>query len=209
MTDINEPSTNDITGVILAGGRAKRMQGQDKGLLKVNGQAMIELTLERLSPQVNTLIINANRNVEQYKKFNHPVISDDNSTDFHGPLAGMLSALKISTTQYILSTPCDSPFIPADLSIRLLSALIDADADISVVHDGNRMQPVFALIKKELRDSLQKFLDNGDRKIDLWYQQHHTVLADFSDHNDISLNINTPVELQELEQKLSEYKKVC
>lgn len=205
----NPPTINDVTGVILAGGRAKRMQGQDKGLVKVNGKPMIEITIERLSPQVKTIVINANRNIEKYKKFNLTVISDDNSSDFHGPLAGMLSALKICTTQFILSTPCDSPFIPADLSMRLLFALTDANADISVVHDGNRMQPVFALIKKELRDSLQTFLDNGDRKIDLWYQQHHTVLSDFSDHSDISLNINTPAELQQLEQKISEYKKAC
>lgn len=209
MTNKQDLSISDITGVILAGGQAKRMGGQDKGLLDVNGRAMIEIIIERLSPQVNSLIINANRNVEQYKKFNHPVISDDDSMGFHGPLAGMLSALKTSTTQYILSAPCDSPFIPQDLSIRLLSALIDADADICVVHDGKRMQPVFAIIKTDLRDSLQNFLNNGDRKIDLWYKQHHTVLVDFSDCDDIPLNINTPDELQKLEQKLTEYKKVC
>ncbi|MCK4864463.1 MAG: molybdenum cofactor guanylyltransferase [Gammaproteobacteria bacterium] len=209
MTNKQELNISDITGVILAGGQAKRMAGQDKGLLNVNGRAMIEIIIERLSPQVNRLIINANRNVEQYRKFNYPVISDDDSTGFHGPLAGMLSALKTSTTQYILSAPCDSPFIPANLSTRLLSALIGADADICVVHDGNRMQPVFALIKKELHGSLQSFLNNGDRKIDLWYKQHHTVLVDFSDCDDISLNINTPDELQKLEQKLTEYKKVC
>lgn len=209
MNNKKKLNINDITGVILAGGRAKRMDGQDKGLLKVNGQAMIELIIERLSPQVNHLIISANRHLNQYKKFNHPVISDNNSTDFHGPLAGMLSALKICTAQYILSVPCDSPFFPADLSTRLLSALIHADAEISVVHDGDRMQPVFALIKTELCDSLQNFLNNGDRKIDLWYKQHHTVLADFSDCTDISLNINTPSNLQELEQKIIEYKKVC
>ena len=200
---------NEITGVILAGGRAKRMGGQDKGLIKVNGQTMTELIIEKLLPQTTHLMINANRHLEQYKKFNLPVISDDNSTEFNGPLAGMLSALKNCSTKYILSIPCDSPFFPTDLASRLLSALINADADISVVHDGNRMQPVFALIKTELANSLQDFLDKGDRKIDLWYKQHHTVQVDFSDYSEISLNINTPEELQNLEQKLSEYKKVC
>lgn len=209
MNEKNENNHNNITGVILAGGRAKRMGGQDKGLLNVNGQAMIELIIERLSPQVDSLIINANRHIEQYKKFTYPVISDDNSSDFHGPLAGILSALKNCTTQYLLTIPCDSPFFPADLSTRLLSTLIKENAEICVVHDGQRMQPVFVLIKTKLRDSLQNYLDNGDRKIDLWYKQHHTVLADLSDYSDISLNINTPDELKNLEKKLTEYKKVC
>jgi molybdenum cofactor guanylyltransferase len=209
MNEENENNLNDITGVILAGGRAKRMGGQDKGLLNVNGQAMIELIIKQLSPQVDCLIINANRHLEQYKKFTYPVISDDNSSDFHGPLAGILSALKNCTTQYLLTIPCDSPFFPSDLSTRLLSTLIKENAEICVVHDGQRMQPVFVLIKTELQDSLQNYLDNGDRKIDLWYKQHHTVLADLSDYSDISLNINTPDELKNLEQKLTEHKKVC
>lgn len=202
-------STNDITGVILAGGRAKRMGGQDKGLINVDGRTMIEIIIDQLSPQVNNILINANRHIEQYKKFTHPVISDDNSTEFHGPLAGMLSALTNCSTKYILSIPCDSPFFPAELSSRLLSELIKADAEIAVVHDGNRLQPVFALIKKELSDSLENYINNGDRKIDLWYQQHHTVQVDFSDYSDIALNINTPEELQQYKQKLTEYKKVC
>lgn len=206
MSELNTTTLNDITGVILAGGRAKRMGGQDKGLLSVNGQMMIELIIDRLTPQVGEIFINANRNLEQYKKYNHPVISDNSLTDFHGPLAGMLSALKNCNNKYILTIPCDSPFFPLDLSNRLLSALIQADAEISVVHDGQRMQPVFALIKTELADSMQDFLDNGDRKIALFYQQHHTVLTDLSDFTDIGLNINTPEELEKLELKLSGHK---
>lgn len=209
MNDTKEVNINHITGLILAGGRAKRMGGQDKGLLNINGQTMTELIIERLSPQVGHLIINANRHIEQYKKFSYPVISDDNASDFHGPLAGILSALKNCKSQYLLTIPCDSPFFPGDLSTRLLTALIQDNAEICVVHDGQRMQPVFSLIKITLRDSLQNYLDNGDRKIDLWYKQHHTVLADLSDYSDISLNINTPEELSNLEKKLTEYKNVC
>ena len=201
--------TKNITGVILAGGRAKRMSGQDKGLLTVNGQPMIKLIIEQFAPQVDSLIINANRNIEHYKKYDYPVISDNDASEFHGPLAGMLSALKTAKTEYVLSIPCDSPFIPDNLSQWLLAALIENDTDISVVHDGKRLQPVFALIKTELTGSLQNYINNGDRKIDLWYQQHKTVFVDFSEYSDISLNINTPDELQKLEQKLSGYKKVC
>lgn len=209
MTNDNEININDITAVILAGGRAKRMGGKDKGLIKVNDRFMIEFAIEKLLPQVGHLLINANRNLEQYKSLNHPVVSDDNISDYNGPLAGMLSALKACTTKYILTIPCDSPFFPDNLSIRFLSTLIESDADICVAHDGKRMQPVFALIKSELSDSLQNYLDNGDRKIDLWYNKHHTVLADLSDFKDISLNINTPEELINLEQKLTEYKNAC
>jgi len=204
-----------ITGVILAGGRAKRMAGQDKGLLSVNNQPMIKVIIDQLVPQVKNMIINANRNIEEYQKFNYPVISDDNSSHFNGPLAGMLSAMntitanKESHTDYILSVPCDSPFFPADLSERLLSEILKHNADICVVHDGERIQPVFALIKTSLVDSLQAYLDGGDRKIDLWYQQHNTVLADLSDYKNISLNINTPEDLQNLEQQLNENKRVC
>lgn len=205
----NNLTIKNITGIILAGGRAKRMGGQDKGLLSVHGQPMIKLIIDQLAPQVNGIIINANRNIDQYKLFNYPVVSDDDSDGFHGPLAGMLSTMKASKTDYILSVPCDSPFLPSDFSVRLLTELLHSDADICVVHDGDRMQPVFALIKTCLVESLQRFLDNGERKIDLWYKQHHTVLTDFSDYRGISLNINTPEELQKLEQQLSERKQAC
>lgn len=207
---VNAPATQDITGVILAGGRSKRMGGQDKGLVHVHGQPMIKLIIEQLAPQVNHIIINANRNIEQYQSFNYPVISDHGATDFHGPLAGMLSAMRHNkSNNYILSVPCDSPFLPTDLSERLLTELLKHDADICVAHDGERMQPVFALIKTRIAESLQKFIDNGDRKIDLWYKQHHTVLADFSDCKDISLNINTPDELKKLEQQLNKQRTAC
>ena len=205
----DKQTLKNITGVILAGGRAKRMGGHDKGLVSVHGQPMIKLIIDQLSLQVDDIIINANRNIEQYRQFHYPVISDHNSNEFYGPLAGMLSAMKESHTDYILSVPCDSPFLPHDMSERLLTTLVSRNADICVVHDGERMQPVFALIKTNLANSLQHFLDNGDRKIDLWYKQHHTVLADLSDNKDISLNINTPGELQKLESQLSERKQTC
>lgn len=200
----SKQENNNITGVILAGGRAKRMDGQDKGLLRVNNQPMIKLIIDQLITQVQTIIINANRNIETYSQFNYLVISDQCSADFNGPLAGMLSAMRSCDSDFILSVPCDGPFLPDDLASRLYNELLSQDADICVVHDGERMQPVFALIKTQLAESLQTYLDNGDRKIDLWYKQHKTVLADFSDYKNISLNINTPEELIRLEQQLNE-----
>ncbi|MFW2374366.1 MAG: molybdenum cofactor guanylyltransferase MobA [Gammaproteobacteria bacterium] len=209
MTDNKKHDFKDITGIILAGGRAQRMSGQDKGLLPVFGQTMIKLVIVQLEPQVKTIIINANRNIEKYQQYNYPVISDHDSKNFHGPLAGMLSTMLSSNTKYILTAPCDSPFIPTDYSSRMLSALLEHQADICVVHDGHRMQPVFALIKTRLADSLQHFLDKGDRKIDLWYSQHKTQLVDFSDCDNLSININTPDELAKLEQLFSERKQAC
>jgi molybdenum cofactor guanylyltransferase len=209
MTINNNLTTNDITAVILAGGRAKRMQGQDKGLLIINGEAMVNIILQRIRPQVTNVFINANRHIDEYKKIHPNIISDENILDFYGPLAGMLSVMKICDTTYLLTLPCDSPFFPENLSLRLLSTLLQESADICVVHDGNRMQPVFALIKTSLRSSLQNYLDNGDRKIDRWYQQHNYVLADISDYRDISLNINTPEELLIFENKLKQKVDVC
>lgn len=198
-----------ITGIILAGGRAKRMNGQDKGLITLNGQTMISHIITQLEPQVDEIVINANRNIDEYKTYALKVISDQHFNDYHGPLAGMLSGMQHCDSDYILTVPCDSPFIPADLCRRLLLTLTTHDADICVVHDGDRLQPVFSLIKTGLQQSLKNYLDNGDRKIDLWYKQHNMVTADFSDHKTISLNINTPDELELLEQQLAEKKKVC
>lgn len=200
----NKPNINSITGVILAGGLAKRMNGQDKGLIHILDQPMVKLIIEKLKPQVNGIIINANRNIEQYQKFNFPVIRDLYENDYFGPLAGMLSAIRNSDSDYILTVPCDNPFIPEDLTIRLLTALNNENAEIAVVHDGKRIQPVFALIKTSLAGSMQQFIDNGDRKIELWYKQHHTVLVDFSDKKDISINLNTPEELHLIVQKLTQ-----
>lgn len=201
--------TNSITGVILAGGRARRMDGHDKGLVTVQGKPMVSLVIEQLEPQVDKIIINANRNLEQYQAYGFPVISDQHASDYHGPLAGMLSALQASDTDYILTVPCDNPLLPENLVQRLHAKLLEDNADICVAHDGERMQPVFALIKSKLADSLQAYLDNGDRKIDLWYQQHHTVVADFSENMNISFNINTPEELMKLEQTFNESKQPC
>ncbi len=112
-------------------------------------------------------------------------------TDFQGPLAGFAAALSACNTDYIMTLPCDGPSVPADLAARLSKAIIDNEAELAVAHDGQRMQPVYALIPRSLLGSLQTFLDAGDRKIDLWYAQHNVAQADFSDVPDTFFNINT------------------
>lgn len=187
---MNTPDRDNITAVVLAGGRGKRLGGQDKGLLELDGKPLIEHILDAITSQVSAVVVNANRNRQMYASYGHPVISD-NMADYQGPLAGFAAALAACDTDYIVTVPCDGPHVPADLVARLCKALTDNDAELAVAHDGQRMQPVYALIPRSLLASLQKFLDAGDRKIDLWYAQHDTALADFSDVMETFFNINT------------------
>ena len=187
---MNTPDRDNITAVVLAGGRGRRLGGQDKGLMEFDRRPLIEHILDAITPQVKAVIINANRNQQIYADYGHPVISDD-MADYQGPLAGFAAALAACDTEYIMTLPCDGPFVPADLVARLSNALTDNRAELAVAHDGQRMQPVYALIPRTLLSSLQEFLDAGDRKIDLWYALHNTALADFSDVVETFFNINT------------------
>ena len=191
-----------VTGVILAGGEARRMGGRDKGLIEISGRPMIEFIIDAFKPQVDTLLINANRNEERYAGYGHAVIADE-LTGFNGPLAGMASCLRVVSTEYMATLPCDSPFVPADLVDRLYRQLVVDDAEISVAHNGERLQPVFSLMKSSLIDSLQSYLASGERKIDRWYARHRMTETDFSDRPETFININTPEEIEEIERSLS------
>ena len=183
---------NQVTAVILAGGKGSRLGGQDKGLVSYQNKPLIQHVLDRIKPQVGEIIINANRNQDDYAKFDHPVISDELS-DFQGPLAGFLTGMRTSKTDYILTLPCDGPDLPDDLVSRLVNELENSQGEnnLVVAHDGERLQPVHALIPTSLIESLEGFLANGDRKIDLWYAQHPMATADFSDKPEVFFNINT------------------
>jgi molybdenum cofactor guanylyltransferase len=188
---------SDVTAVVLAGGRARRMGGHDKGLIELNRVPLIEYALVALQGQVDTILINANRNIERYAGLGYPVI-EDRHIGFNGPLAGMASALLAMHTRYLVTVPCDSPALPQDLVDRLLHARSDADAELAVAHDGTRMQPVFALLERTLLPSLERFLEADGRKIDQWYAQHRFALADFSDQPNAFINVNTPEDLARL-----------
>ncbi len=194
---------NLITGVILAGGQARRLGGQDKCLIELAGKPLVQYVLDAITPQVCHVKINANRNLDDYAAYNCPVISDD-IDNYCGPLAGMASCLGAIDTPFMVTVPCDSPFIPADLVKRLYSQLEQNDADISVAHNGDRIQPVFVLMKNSLRNSIMDFLNNGERKIDQWFEQHKLAITDFSDQPDTFININTQDELAKIEAKLKE-----
>lgn len=199
------PLTDDeracITAVILAGGEGRRMDGEDKGLVQLAGRGMVAHVLAHIEPQVGSIIINANRNRAAYAQYAHPVYSDE-LNGFQGPLAGVATALAHIDTPLLLSLPCDSPAPPDDLAARLYRGMQSAGADIAVAHDGHRAHPVFALLRRELLPSLNAYLADGERKIDLWFERHHGIAVDFSDEADAFLNVNTPEERAVLERRL-------
>ena len=187
-----------VTALILAGGRGRRMNGEDKGLVPFRGRPLIEHVLAAIRPQVSHVLINANRNRHRYTVYGHPVIGDALS-DYQGPLAGFAVGLAQTVTDDLVTLPCDGPFVATDAVQRLLAARQQAAAEIAVAHDGQRMQPVYALLHRGLLPSLTAFLDSGERKIDRWYAQQHTVTADFSGCTQCFININTRLEHQRLE----------
>lgn len=190
---------NNVTGLILAGGQARRMGGTDKGLITLAGRSMISYIIDALKPQVNSIVINANRNTSEYQEYGYPVISDE-ITDYQGPLAGMASGLKHCSTEYIVTVPCDGPLLVNDYVSTLLHAARDKHSKISVAHDGQRLQPVYALIHTHLLDDLNDFLHSGERKIDRWYEKHQFAEADFSSCPEMFTNINTPEDLEMAKQ---------
>ena len=187
---MNSLTKHDVTAAILAGGKGRRMDGKDKGLVELANRPLVHYVIDAIEPQVETIILNANRNQERYANFGYPVIADT-LADYQGPLAGFYTALINAKTSHVVTVPCDGPIVPDDLVERLISAMLANNADIAVAHDGERMQPVYSLIPTSLKDSLKAFLDAGERKIDIWYRQHHIALTDFSDCPETFRNINT------------------
>ncbi|MBL8518289.1 MAG: molybdenum cofactor guanylyltransferase [Betaproteobacteria bacterium] len=179
-----------ITALILAGGRGTRMGTVDKGLQPFRGKPMVAHVIERIAPQVSEVIINANQNLDAYAAFGHRVIADE-VTGFVGPLAGFERGLTHAASELVVTAPCDSPFLPADLVERLYAQLKRHDAEVAVAKTGDQAQPVFCLMKKPVLDSLRDFLRSGQRKIDLWYAARRVVEAPFDDEADAFRNINT------------------
>jgi len=186
-----------ITGLVLAGGMGRRMDSRDKGLVVLRGQPMVTHVIARLAPQVDTLLINANRNLESYAAFGFPVVSDAVG-GFAGPLAGLHAGMQACTGPLIVTAPCDSPFLPLDLVARLQAAMESEIADLAVARSGGYPQPVFALYSISLLPSLTQFLNEGGRKIDTWYSSHRVAEVEFDDEAAFA-NINTSDELRQLE----------
>lgn len=192
---------NQITGLILAGGRGSRMGHVDKGLQVFRGAPMAMHVMLRLQPQVGHLMINANQNLGPYEGFGVPVWPDQ-IPDFAGPLAGLQTGLAHCETPYLVTAPCDSPFLPTDLVARLFAGLTEWDADLAVAVTGEgaerRTQPVFCLMKNGLLPHLTAFLQDGGRKIDTWYASLNVIEVPFPDDAAFR-NINTVEELRQFE----------
>jgi molybdopterin-guanine dinucleotide biosynthesis protein A len=182
------PNKHNITGCILAGGRASRMGGVDKGLLIFKGQTLVQRSIERLQPQVNSVMVNANRHATQYAEFGVPVIADADH-GFKGPLAGFLSGLQHCDTEWLVTVPCDSPFFPLDLVEKLAAAAAQSKALIAMAQaqeptsDGHqewRLQPVFCLVHRQLAGSLHTQIQSEGFKITEWAKQHPLAICSFT-----------------------------
>ena len=201
MTSRSEPHSDSfpVSAVILAGGRATRMGGEDKGWVQLAGRPLIDHVLCRLRPQVDEILINANRNQPRYQAL-APVICDDNN-DYLGPLAGMQVGLAAARHDWVLFVPCDGPALPLDLMSRFRAALTPT-TELVVAHDGDWLQPVVALLHKSLLPSLSQALAEGERKIDIWFARHQMTVVSFADQPDAFINLNSPAELAAYETRL-------
>jgi molybdopterin-guanine dinucleotide biosynthesis protein A len=199
-------SREQITGLLLAGGRGMRMGGVDKGLQMLHGEPLAAHVLKRLAPQTGALLISANRHPDTYAALGAPfgaTVVADTLPDFPGPLAGLLAGMRAAGTAYLLSAPCDSPWLPADLAARLAHALDAQQADIATVTTVDdrgeaSLHPVFALLRTTLAADLAAFLDAGERKVRAWYARHKTVEVVFTDERAF-YNANSLQELANLE----------
>lgn len=185
-----------LGAVVLAGGLARRMGGTDKGLVDLAGRPMISYAISVVEQVTGRIVVNANRNAALYAALGHEVVPDALDGNL-GPLAGLSAAMEVLETDLVFMCPCDSPFMSAELIQRLAISFNQSDIDIAVAFGADRMQPVFAVVRSSLKDSLDLFLAQGERKIDKWYAQHRVQEVACDDLADAFLNINTE------EQRLS------
>lgn len=191
-----------ISAIILAGGRATRMSGIDKGWALLNQRALISHVVSRLSPQVDEIIINANRELDRYAALGYPVLADS-YPDFIGPLAGISLGLQHAQHENVLCVPCDSPLLPMDLVPRLFAALNEHQAQIAVASCHGRIHPVFCLCKKTVLPTLLDYLQQGNRRVSDWQKSLAYVEVDFTDRAQAFINLNTADDLAALELQLS------
>jgi molybdopterin-guanine dinucleotide biosynthesis protein A len=190
-----------VAGLLLAGGQSRRMGGGDKALQLLGGMALLDRVIERLEPQVDALVLNANGDPGRFARFGLPVVSDS-VPGFAGPLAGVLAGLDWAASQrpdcpYVASVATDAPFLPAELVARLAAELEAAHADLACAASGGRSHPVFGLWPVRLREDLRKaVVEEGIRKVDLWTARHRLVRVSFADQPvDPFFNANRPEDL--------------
>ena len=193
---------NTFTAIILSGGRATRKNGVDKGLVFLQDKPLIAQVILRLKPQVDEILINANREIARYEALGYPVLKDENK-DFIGPLAGFSLGLQHAKHDYVLTVPCDSPLFPLDLAARLLNRMLESRMDIAVASSDGNTHPVFCLMKKSVLPSLLAYIESGERKVSAWQKSQQYLEVNFSDCSDAFVNLNTFEDLVALETKLT------
>lgn len=179
-----------ITGLILAGGRSSRMDGQDKGLLKLIDKPMIDYVIQRLKPQVEQILISANRHIKQYEQFGYDVLLDEYD-DFRGPLAGMAKGLSRADSKYLLTVPCDGPLMPLNMADRMLDYAQEHNRKAVFAFDGQYKQPTYNLIHTDLLPALLQSLQRKEYKLGKWLLDNDAEKVDFSDQKSAFLNVNT------------------
>jgi molybdenum cofactor guanylyltransferase len=192
---LQTPKPHEITGLVLAGGRGARLGGVDKGFVEFRGRPLVETVIERLQPQVGSLLISANRNVDRYRALGFPVLldADEGLEPFPGPLAGMLAGLRAARTPWLAVVPCDAPFLPGDLVGRLAAALGSAHA--AAAYLGDRLEPLFCLLHADRADELASALRHGERRAESWMRANSAAPAPFF-APDAFANLNTLQELR-------------
>nr|ACX30496.1 molybdopterin-guanine dinucleotide biosynthesis protein A [uncultured Candidatus Thioglobus sp.] len=181
---------SDITALILAGGQAKRMNRQDKGLILFRNKPLISYVVNIISKNVDSILVSANRNIDLYQEFGE-VITDD-LPDFQGPLAGISTALNKVKTKYLLITPCDGPYVSELLLDRLVKAMEKKDTLMCVAAENEYLHPTFALINVSVAPVLSQYLDDGGRKLGKFFKDNRATEVDFSDQPKIFINLNSP-----------------
>lgn len=187
-----------ITGVVLAGGKASRMGGKDKGLQLLNGIPLWQHVATTLSLQTDSLVISANRSLDIYQRSGYPVIKDSLS-NYPGPLAGILATFQQIDSEWFLFSPCDTPFIPQTLCERFWYSKGDAPAVWA--HDGDHDHPTVALLNRRLQPALENYLAAGERRVMVFLRQTGGHHVDFSDVRSAFTNVNTLEVLQNMQEK--------
>lgn len=195
-----------IAGLILAGGQGSRMDGRDKGLATLRGEPLVAHVARRLAPQVGQLIISANRNADVYARYGRVVADDTRDLGaWQGPLAGLAAGLAAAAPcEWLVTVPCDVPFLPADLAMRLIDAAQAARAPLAYAVADGRRHPACMAVRTSLLPSLRDYLLAGERKVGLWQSQAGGVGAAFDDAPDAFMNLNTAEDLAAAERYASQ-----
>ena len=194
---------NKIAGVVLAGGMARRMGGQDKGLIQFAGQPLVDYAIKSMQMVTREIVISANRHLEQYQRWGHPVVMDT-SSDYLGPLAGIAAACRLTNADVLVVIPCDSPLFTGVHIQRMIEAMSE-DVDVVIASDGQRFHPVFMVLKTHLQNEIETYLSAEGRRVQEWVEQQAWAVVEFNESFNIFANINTENELLALESRVKEH----